>query len=203
MIMNLVLAFWALSIALAVTPGADWAYMISAGLRDRTVFPAVAGLMLGYVAITVVVSAGVGALVAGMPMLLTVLTIIGAAYLFWLGLGLLRHPPVPTAGTEIATVPAQWVSRGFGISGLNPKALLLFLALLPQFTSARAPWPISAQIGALGIIHMINCAVVYLLVGFGSGALLRSRPQAAMAVGRLSGAIMIVLAVILGIERLS
>lgn len=75
-----------------MTPGADWAYAISSGMRNRMLLPAVSGMLLGYVVITVVVAAGVGALVASMPVILTVLTYAGAAYLLWLGAGVLRNP---------------------------------------------------------------------------------------------------------------
>lgn len=202
MSLSLILAFWAVSLALVVTPGADWAYAISAGMRDRALAPAVAGLLSGYVAITLVVAAGVGTLVAGIPSILTALTVLGAAYLTWLGIGLLRDPPVPTAGDEEAIGARQWIVKGFGISGLNPKALLLFLALLPQFTSRTAAWPIPAQIATLGLVHMASCGIIYSLVGLGSRAVLKSRPSAARVVGRISGTIMIVLAVVLVAEHL-
>ena len=62
---------------------------------------------------------------------------------------------------------------------MNPKALLLFLALLPQFTSRAAPWPVPAQITALGLVRIVNCAVVYSLVAIGSKVVLRARPTVA------------------------
>lgn len=42
----------------------------------------------------------------------------------------------------------SWVrqaAKGAGISGLNPKVFLLFLALLPQFANPHAPWPVPAH----------------------------------------------------------
>ncbi|MBS0850550.1 LysE family transporter [Enterobacter sp. JGM127] len=95
---SLLVAFWIVSFSLVMTPGADWAYAISSGMRNRMLLPAVSGMLLGYVVITVVVAAGVGALVASVPVILTVLTYAGAAYLLWLGVGVLRNPPVPAAG---------------------------------------------------------------------------------------------------------
>lgn len=66
-----IIAFWGVSLALVMTPGADWAYAITAGMRDKALAPAIAGLLLGYVGITLVVAAGVGSLVAEHPMVLT------------------------------------------------------------------------------------------------------------------------------------
>jgi hypothetical protein len=70
---------WGVSFLLVLTPGADWAYAIGAGLWDRTVLPAVGGLVAGYVALTVVVADGVAALVARSAMVLTAVRAVGAA----------------------------------------------------------------------------------------------------------------------------
>ncbi len=199
----LLAAFWAVSMMFVITPGADWAYAISAGVRDRAILPAVAGLLLGHLVATLVVAAGVGALVTSVPFALTALTLIGAAYLLWLGVGLIRNPPVPTAANDAGSISsARWIAKGFGVSGLNPKVILLFLALLPQFVDTKAAWPIPAQIVGLGLVHVVNCGVVYVVVGNAARVVLRTRPQAAKAVGRLSGAVMVCLAIGLGTEAL-
>ena len=196
-------AFWAVSVLFVLTPGADWAYAITAGLRHRSVLPAVGGMLTGHLLATVVVAAGVGALVAGAPAVLTVLTILGAGYLVWLGAGMLTHPPAPeaAAGAESGSWARQAV-KGLGISGLNPKVFLLFLALLPQFVDPAASWPTAAQILVLGLVHVASCAVVYTGVGAGARRLLRARPGAARAVTRVSGAAMIAIGIVLLAEQL-
>ncbi|WP_433518450.1 LysE family translocator [Nonomuraea sp. CA-143628] len=239
-------AFWAVSLAFVVTPGADWAYAIAAGLRHRTVLPAVGGLLIGHLAATAVVAAGVAALVARSPLVMTVLTVAGAAYLVWLGIGMLARPSAPQAGAEGASgveqaggeravgeraggeraggeravgeraggeraagverVAGSWVRqvmKGAGISGLNPKVFLLFLALLPQFADRDAPWPVAAQIVVLGLVHVASCAVVYTGVGAGARLVLRARPAAARAVTRFSGAAMVGIGVLLLVEQLA
>jgi threonine/homoserine/homoserine lactone efflux protein len=198
-----VAAFWAVSFLFVLTPGADWAYAISAGLRHRTVFPAVGGLLSGQVLATAVVAAGVGALVAGSPMVLTVLTVAGSAYLVWLGIGMLRRPSIPEARQEPGS--GSWVRqalKGAGTSGLNPKVFLLFLALLPQFTDPQADWPVAGQIVALGLVHVASCAVIYTGVGAGARVVLRTRPTAARTVTRVSGAAMVAIGIFLLAEQL-
>lgn len=54
----------------------------------------------------------------------------------------------------------------------------------------------------LGSIHVANCGVVYTLVAFGSKSVLRTRPKAALIVGRLSGTAMVGIALFLLSERL-
>lgn len=197
-----VAAFWAVSLLFVITPGADWAYAINAGLRQRTVFPAVAGLVSGHLAATAVVAAGVAVLVAGTPVVLTTLTAVGAVYLVWLGAGTLARPPAPQATGESAV--ESWVRqalKGFAVSGLNPKVLLLFLALLPQFTDPTAAWPIAVQILALGSVHVASCAVAYTAVGCGARVVLRTRPTAARVVSRFSGAAMVGIGTFLLVEQ--
>jgi threonine/homoserine/homoserine lactone efflux protein len=196
-------AFWMLSLMLTLTPGADWAYAISAGLRYRSVMPAVGGLLLVHLAATVVVAAGVAALLARSPVVMSALTMAGAGYLVWLGISTLARPSTPQAGAEPAG--GSWLrqtAKGAGISGLNPKVFLLFLALLPQFTDPGSPWPIGAQIMLLGLVHVATCAVIYTGVGAGARVVLGTRPAAAKAVTRFSGAAMTVIGVILLVEQL-
>ncbi|MFD0415535.1 LysE family translocator [Streptomyces sp. NPDC127108] len=211
MAVSSITAFWAVSVLLILVPGADWAYAISAGLRDRSVAPAVGGLLLGYVGLTAVVAAGIAAVVADHPAVLAGLTLLGALYLIWLGVTTLTRPSTPDAapdGTSAAAAhgPAPWRSRvlqGAGISGLNPKALLLFLALLPQFTQPGTGWPLALQISTLGLVHILSCGAIYLCVGILARTVLRTRPAAARVVTRISGAAMVVIGAVLVIEQLT
>jgi threonine/homoserine/homoserine lactone efflux protein len=202
MAVGAVATFWAVSFLLVITPGADWAYAIAAGLRHRTVLPAVGGLLAGHLAATAVVTVGVAALVARSPLLLTALTVAGAVYLVWLGIGTLARRSAPRAATEQASVSwAREAAKGAGVSGLNPKVFLLFLALLPQFTDPDADWPLAMQIAVLGLLHVANCAVVYTGVGTGARLVLRARPAAARVMSRFSGTAMIVIGVLLLAEK--
>ena len=72
-----------------ITPGADWAYAISAGIKGKVVVPAVAGMLFGHFITILLVAAGVGLLVANNPTALMILTIAGSAYLLWMGINLL------------------------------------------------------------------------------------------------------------------
>ncbi|MBV1778271.1 LysE family translocator [Paeniglutamicibacter sp. ABSL32-1] len=239
--LQVIYGFIAVSFALAMTPGADWAYAISAGLGRHRVSSAVAGLCSGYIFHTLLIVGGMAALIAGMPQLLSWLTLIGAAYLLWLGIGTARSwrgagfsaeegtepepygsgmdPTEPgTAGggadtlrrttTMVATTaearerflgPAFF--RGLGTSGTNPKALLLYLALIPQFIHADAALPVPVQTAILGTSHMVLSLFIYTGVTLGARALLRQRPTAARFITLASGLIMIALGLLLLIEQ--
>jgi threonine/homoserine/homoserine lactone efflux protein len=182
----------------------DWAYAIASGLRHRAgVMPAVSGMLAGHLTATFIVAAGVAALLAASDVAMTLLTGAGAAYLIWLGASALRHPATPDLESQSApSGQGRLFAKGIGISLLNPKVFLLFLALLPQFTNASASWPVGMQMIVLGVLHVINCAIVYFAVGYGAAVVLTRRPKAAKIVGILSGIVMIGLGLALITEKL-
>jgi threonine/homoserine/homoserine lactone efflux protein len=218
-----VVAFWVLALLLIMVPGADWAFVLGASLRGRSVLPAVGGLVLGYTGITIVVAAGVGAVVGRSPALLGGLTAVGGCYLIWHGATTFARPaaasaqrdaapgpaapgpdaPGPTAAGPVAAgaPPADTgravMVRGLGVSALNPKGLLIFLALLPQFTNPRWSWPLTAQLGLLGLVFAASCGAFYLGLGSAARKILTARPAAARAVTRFSGVAMVVIGALL------
>jgi threonine/homoserine/homoserine lactone efflux protein len=202
---QLFLAFLVVAAALACTPGVDWAYTIAAGLRQRSFVPAVAGLCGGYVLHTVLLVAGLAAVLAGMPGVLGWITLAGAGYLLWLGVGTLRSwrgasfsaDAAGAAGTQLRTF-----LQGMGTSGINPKGLLFYVALIPQFVSSEAALPVPVQSGLLGMTFVALAGLVYTVVALLSRTLLQSRPGAARAVTLASGIIMVALGAVLLGEQL-
>lgn len=91
--------------------------------------------------------------------------------------------------------------RGIGVSGLNPKGLLVFLALLPQFTNPRAGWPLTVQLAVLGLVFTVTCALFYLGMGSLIRRILATRPGMAGVIFRVSGVAMIVIGLLLLAER--
>jgi threonine/homoserine/homoserine lactone efflux protein len=203
---QLFLAFIVVAATLACTPGVDWAYSISAGLRQRSFVPAVAGLCSGYVVHTALMALGLAALLAGVPGLLGWLTVAGAAYLLWLGISTLRSWRGARFSADDAVGPSANQLRSFllgmGTSGINPKGLLFFLALVPQFVSPEAALPVPVQSGLLGLTFVLLAGLVYTGVALASRRLLHSRPAAARVVTLASGVIMVGLGAALLAEQL-
>ena len=197
-----VVPFWSLSFMLAITPGADWAYAISAGSAAPD------GDARGGWAVVRPPGGDGGRRCGGrraagpVPADHHRIDPAGAVYLIWLGINTLARPSTPHAGTEPAG--GSWVrqaARGSGISGLNPKVFLLFLALMPQFIDPESSWPVGGQILLLGLVHVATCAVIYTAVGSGARVVLATRPVAAKVVTRVSGVTMTVIGLILLIEQ--
>jgi threonine/homoserine/homoserine lactone efflux protein len=188
---------------LIAVPGADWAYVIGTVLSGRRVLLAVGGIVIGYAGITIVVAAGVGALVAATPAALAALTIAGGLYLIWLGVrALLRPAGHGVAGAAAARSDQATLLRGIGVSGLNPKGLLVFLAVLPQFATPRGTWPLAVQLGILGVVFTLTCGVFYLSMGSAARRILGGKPALSRVIARGSGAAMIVIGVLLVAEHL-
>jgi threonine/homoserine/homoserine lactone efflux protein len=204
---ELFLAFIVVAAALACTPGVDWAYSITAGLRQRSFVPAVAGLCGGYILHTALLVAGLAAILAGMPGVLGWITLAGAGYLLWLGIGTLRSwrgasfSAADAVGSPSASRLRTFLT-GMGTSGINPKGLLFYVALIPQFVSADASLPVPVQSGLLGMTFVALAGLVYTAVALLSRTLLQSRPGAARAVTLASGIIMVLLGVVLLGEQL-
>jgi len=204
---QLFFAFIVVAAALACTPGVDWAYSITAGLRQRSFVPAVAGLCGGYVLHTILMVAGLAALLAGMPGVLTWITVAGAGYLLWLGISTLRSWRGASFGTADAVgLPTanqlRTFLQGMGTSGINPKGLLFYVALVPQFVSPEASLPVPVQSGLLGLTFVVLAGIVYTCVALLARKLLQSRPGAARKVTLASGVIMVALGVLLLSEQL-
>jgi threonine/homoserine/homoserine lactone efflux protein len=193
-----VLAFWAVALLLIMVPGADWAFVLGASLRGPSVLAAVGGLVLGYAGLTAIVAIGVGAVVSRSPALLTALTVAGGCYLIWHGATTFARPAAVPERARPATTPGRAVlARGLGVSTLNPKGLLLFLALLPQFANPHGSWPLAAQLALLGLVFTASCGAFYLGLGSAARKILAARPAAARAVTRFSGSAMVVIGALL------
>lgn len=203
MALTLLVTFWSISFLLACTPGADWAYVLSSTVKHKSPVPAVLGLILGYLGLVVIVAVGAAALITSIPGALATLTIVGALYLMWVGISIFRNPPqAPRADESVPTSAKRQLATGAGVSFLNPKALLTYLVLLPQFLTADGPFPVVVQLTVLGLVHTLNCGVVYLVIGYSARKVLSARPSASKAMGYFSGAVMLVVGSLLFIEQI-
>ncbi|WP_077490022.1 LysE family translocator [Sinomonas mesophila] len=218
--LSALLGFAAVALALTLTPGADWAYTIAAGLRPGSTVPSVAGLCSGYILHTALVAAGLGVMLAGRPDVVAWLSLAGALYLLWLGCTTARgwraagfagaaareDAALPSGGALSSAVGRQGGAvrdylRGVATSGINPKALLLFVAVMPQFIVQGSEVPVAAQTAAMGATHILLTVVVYSLVAVAARRILRARPRAARVVTLASGVIMIGIGAVLLAEQ--
>ena len=144
MAFDLWLTFAAASLALLLIPGPTVLLVLSYALsKGRSVAVAsAAGVALGDLVAMTASLAGLGAIVLASAAAFTVLKWIGAAYLVWLGVRLIRS--APSDGLEAQTMGRDVTARNVfahnaAVTALNPKSIAFFIAFVPQFVDTQAP----------------------------------------------------------------
>lgn len=134
--LDLWLAFVAASTALLLIPGPTVLLVLSYALsKGRSVAVAsAAGVALGDLIAMTASLLGLGALVLASATLFTLLKWVGAVYLVWLGIRLIRSAPTDGLALPKATVTARGVfGHAATVTALNPKSIAFFIAFVPQF----------------------------------------------------------------------
>ena len=200
------LVFVVASLVLIVTPGQDMILVMSRSIAQggRAGVVTAGGVSVGLVGHSVLAALGLGALLQSSEWLFLALKLLGAAYLVWMGVQLLRAPPAQIVAAEGAarSLPRLFLDGALSNIG-NPKIALFYFAFLPQFVQAGAAHP-ALSVFALGITFAALTFAVKGPVGLGAGALsawLRARPRVLVALFRSSGAVLIGLGVKLALER--
>ncbi len=122
---------------LSLTPGPNSLLVLTHGAlhgHRKTLFT-VAGGAIGFVALIALSMLGIGALLKTSGDALTMLKLLGGAYLVWLGIQLWRAPPIhlQADAAKTGTRSAELFRQGLLAAVTNPKALLFYGAFLPQF----------------------------------------------------------------------
>ncbi|WP_439123357.1 LysE family translocator [Marivita sp.] len=142
MTLELWLTFIAASTALLLIPGPTVLLVLSYALSQgkRVAIASASGVALGdFIAMSLSL-AGLGALVLASATLFTVLKWVGAVYLIWLGLKLLRSSPGAALPETKRDVQARSVfSHTALVTALNPKSIAFFIAFVPQFITPSVP----------------------------------------------------------------
>lgn len=127
-----------------------------------------AGISAGDIVHTFFAIVGISALIAASASLFTVVKIVGAAYLFWLGIKAMRTGGAPGAATvEKKCSAGKAFSQAIVAEVLNPKTALFFLAFLPQFVHPENG-NVQIQLLILGIIYSGLGFVSTLFVALGA-----------------------------------
>jgi threonine/homoserine/homoserine lactone efflux protein len=136
-------AFAVASFILIVIPGPSVLFVVGRALAygRRTALATVAGNAVGLEVVAVCVALGVGTLVERSALVFTGVKLAGAGYLVWLGFRAVRQRRGLAA--DFATAPPPCPSRravleGFAVGVANPKAAILFAAVLPEFVNRQA-----------------------------------------------------------------
>ncbi|MES2319933.1 MAG: LysE family transporter [Pseudomonadota bacterium] len=146
MLLSTWITFVIASAIIAVSPGSGAVLAMSHGLAYgvKKASATVLGLQLGVLLVFAIAGAGVGSLLLASALAFSVVKIIGALYLIYLGVNQWRAKAVPAVVVDAAAPAAQpafgrRVLTGFLTNATNPKGIIFMVAVLPQFISQHAP----------------------------------------------------------------
>lgn len=132
-------------VVISFTPGAGAINTMSNSLSQgwRRSLWGIIGQQLALIVHVVIVAAGVGLIVSRSEILFNIIRYAGAAYLVYLGIRLILAKPTAATDDDVAADAREgrWsmIRRGFWVNLLNPKAIVFFLAFIPQFIQLDQP----------------------------------------------------------------
>ncbi len=154
-----VLAFGVAAFVLIAIPGPSVVFVIGRALAygRGVALASVVGNSLGLLLVMVLVALGLGVVVAESIAVFTVLKLAGAAYLVFLGVQAIRHRRGIHVDAESHRTPLplpRALRQGFVVGVSNPKAFMIFAAVLPQFVD-RGEGHVQAQMLLLGTLAFL------------------------------------------------
>jgi threonine/homoserine/homoserine lactone efflux protein len=158
--LDILVAFAAATFVFAAYPGPAILYAAAQTLARgrKSGFLAALGIHCGCYVHVIAAALGLSAVFKHVPELYLAVKLVGAAYLVWMGIAMIRNRGA--SGVETAAPGSKSPARAFLesmlVEILNPKAAVFFLAFLPQFVDPSAAYPVWLQFLILGVI--VNCA---------------------------------------------
>ncbi len=199
---HVLVSFSVAAFILIVVPGPSVLFVVSRGvaLGRRAAVVTAMGNAVGIYLQVVAVALGIGAVIERSVMLLSAIRLLGAAYLVFLGVQAVRHRRALASVLDVgAAAPARrsLALEGFLVGVSNPKWIVFFTAILPQFIDpAGAPVPL--QMVALGAIAVAIAVVSDSIWGMAAGTArswLARSPRRLETLGGVGGLTMIGLGV--------
>ena len=194
-------------ILIAAMPGPAVLFVLANALDGKPTrgYWAALGITSGGVGYFVLSATGLVALVVHSHTAFTIITYAGAAYLISLGSSILLGRGgtlVPAERDSRSATPVRLVSRGFAVTALNPKAILFFAAVVPQFV--RNDLPLAPQMLTIGATSLGTELIILLAYATlaGRAARVLQRPEFVSATSRSAGALLIVVGAATGMSRL-
>jgi threonine/homoserine/homoserine lactone efflux protein len=205
---DLLIAFFTAAAIFAFIPGPGMFYAAARAMAGgrRVGLLGTLGLALGGYLHVIAAAAGLSAVFHAVPPLYVAVKLIGAAYLVWLGISMIR---AQAASVHVAPDLARKTGGrafvdGVTVEMLNPKTAMFFLAFLPQFTDPAASLPVWAQLMILGSIVNLMFAladVVAVLLASSVVTRLARASRVQRAVERVGGGILVALGLKLALQK--
>jgi threonine/homoserine/homoserine lactone efflux protein len=166
-------SFAAAALLVLIIPGPGFFYILARSLAQgrRAGLVSVMGLSVGAMAHVVAATIGLSAILLTSATAFTVVKLLGAAYLVYLGLRtLFSRQPIGDIETVTPVPTLRLFTDGVLVSVLNPKIGIFFLAFLPQFVNAEGG-NVPQQVMTLGILFVVLAILVDGLFALLAGSL--------------------------------
>jgi homoserine/homoserine lactone efflux protein len=156
--------FMLMAAATVASPGPGVVLTLTNSLRHGvpTAFRSILGVAAGAVVMATVSASSVGLLISTSEAAFTTVKLAGAAYLIYLGWKLWRSAaaPLPAPGAQPSRSGSRHFIEGLSLQFTNPKSILFFMSILPQFIEDSSPY--FAQFAGLvltyaGLVVVIHC----------------------------------------------
>ena len=148
------------AIIIILAPGPSVLFVIARAIAwgRATAVATVAGNVMGAFSLSVVVAVGLGPILQRSDLAFTSVQVLGGCYLVYLGITAIKHSQIHANDmTNQGDVrPSKWKSmrEGFWVGALNPKGIVFFAAILPQFVDREAE-KITSQLILMGAIFAV------------------------------------------------
>lgn len=198
--------FVAASVLLILTPGQDLYLVMTRSIAQgaRAGVVTAAGISTGLLGHTLLVGLGLGAVIRASDTLFLALKLLGAAYLIWLGITLLRQSAATFESEGCTHLSAGRLYVHGALSNLvNPKIAVFYLAFLPQFVPVDSDSP-TATLLVLGAAFAALTFIIKAPIGMAAGSassVFRRNASMHAWVGRFSGGVLLLLGLRLLFER--
>lgn len=159
-------------------------------------FLSILGTAVGSVVLVVCVALGVGTIVAQSVVLFTIVKVLGAGYLVFLGIQAIRHrkdAAEAVVGRVQKRSGLRLLGEGFVVGVTNPKSIAFFLAILPQFVdldSGSVPLQLFV-LGAIVVAIGVACDAIWVLLASAARDWFGRSPRRIEAMGATGGVLMI------------
>ncbi len=189
-----------------ITPGPSHLLMLSNSMAHgfRPSLATAAGDLTANALQMLAAGLGLAAILVASQGAMTVVKGLGVAYLLWMGIRMWRKSGSMELGTSSkasVSLRGLW-AQGFITSAANPKAVVFFAALFPQFIDADRPF--LEQFAALSVTYIVIDGLFLSGYGASAGWLARKlKARASVVIQRLGGAFLIAAAILLGGKTLA
>jgi threonine/homoserine/homoserine lactone efflux protein len=184
-------AFTVTAALLIIVPGPSVLFVISRGvaLGRRAALLTVVGNAAGVLVQVLAVAAGLGAMLERSALVFDGVRLLGAAYLVYLGVQAVRHRRALSTVLDVTAVraPRDILREGFVVGVTNPKLIVFFTAVLPQFVDPAAG-AVPVQLLVLGSIFVLLALVLDSCWGLAAGSARAWLSSAPHRLERLGGA---------------